>query len=248
MAARLQGAVGIAQGLGNTLIRALAYWQGALWIGSGRGLSRLRQNTSGPDEMTFWGRDDSPFAAGVFDLLPSLDAQQQPILLAATFGGGLIEIDQQDHWSARTVAQGLPENQLRTLLQSPGGGPIWIGTASSGIARADPGGWVAYTERNGLPHRSVIGMGKTRFPDAVEGYWLGTISGAVRLVNGRWQAFLPAAVAERPIYDIAPRAAGGLWLASDVGLYSWDGKTLNKFSPDNADLPGFAVLDIERHG
>ena len=239
---------GTAQGLGNTLIRALANWQGALWIGSGRGLSRLRKNAAGRDEITFWGRDESAFAAGVFDLLPSLDAQHQPILLAATYGGGLIQIDQADHWSALTVAQGLPENHLRSLLQSPDQGPIWIGTASSGIARADPGGWVAYTERHGLPHRSVIGMGKARFPDAVESYWLGTISGAVRLVNGRWQAFLPAAIAERPIYDIAPRAAGGLWLASDVGLYSWDGKTPNKYSPDNADIPGFTVLDIERHG
>ncbi len=246
--AAVQMQFGQAQGLGNTLIRALANWQGALWIGTGRGLSRLRQNSSGPDEMTFWGRDDSAFAAGVFDLLPSFDAQQQPILLAATYGGGLIQMDQKDDWSALRVAQGLPENQLRSLLQSPGGGPIWIGTASSGIARADPGGWVAYTERHGLPYRSVIGMGKVRFPDAVESYWLGTISGAVRLEKGRWHPFLPAEIAERPIYDIAARSRGGLWLASDVGIFSWDGKILTKFSPDNADLPGFTVLDIERHG
>jgi diguanylate cyclase (GGDEF)-like protein len=146
------------------------------------------------------------------------------------------------------VAQGLPENHLRSLLQSPREGPIWIGTASSGIARADPGAWVAYTERHGLPHRSVIGIGKARFPDGVESYWLGTISGAVRLENGRWRTFLPSAIAERPIYDIAPSKAGGVWLASDAGLFNWDGKTLNKFSPDNSDLPGFAVLDIEQNG
>ncbi len=246
--AAVKAKFGIAQGLGNTLIRALANWQGALWIGTGRGLSRLRQDAAGQDEMTLWGRDDSAIAAGVFDLLPSLDSQQRPILHAATFGGGLIQMDAQDRWSALTVAQGLPENHLRSLLQSPGAGPIWIGTASSGIARADPGAWVAYTERHGLPHRSVIGVGKARFPDGVESYWLGTISGAVRLENGRWQAFLPSAIAARPIYDIAPRIAGGLWLASDVGLFNWDGKTLNKFSSDNSDLPGFTVLDIEQNG
>ena len=244
----VQAQFGEAEGLGSASVRTLASWQGALWIGTRRGLSRLRQNASAPDEMTFWGRDDSPFAAGVSVFLTSLDAQKKPILLVATLGGGLIQIDEKDQWSALTVAQGLPENQLTSLLQLPGGGPIWIGTASSGIARADPGGWVAYTERHGLPHRSVIGMGKARFPDDFESYWLGTISGAVRLENGRWRSFLPASIASRPIYDIAPRKGGGLWLASDVGVFSWDGKALNKFSPDNANLPGFIVLDIQRHG
>jgi len=59
-----------------------------------------------------------------------------------------------------TVWQGLPENHLYRLMQSDAQrGPLLIGTASSGIARPDPGRWWNFHER----HAPLLRMGGEEF-------------------------------------------------------------------------------------
>ena len=240
--------LGREQGLANLSIRALAQWQDALWIGTGRGLARVQGRT-----VTSW-RFDGAFGFGVFDMLVDRRADGKEHLLAATYGGGLVRIDPQLGTELIDVAGGLPENYIYSLMQqSPAGpdtmpGPIWVGTSTSGIAREESSAWMAYTERHGLPHRSVIGLGRARFPDNQISPWIGTISGSVRQVEGRWQAFLPEPLVQRPLYDIAEDGHGGLWLATDRGLYRWRGKTLENISATTDEIVGIAVMDMERKG
>lgn len=240
--------IGRELGLANLSIRALAHWQGALWVGSGRGLLRIKDH-----HITHW-RFDGPLGFGVFDLLVDRQADGKEFLLAATYGGGLVRMDPQLTSELIDVAGGLPENHLLCLMQQrtegddSTSGPLWIGTATSGVAREESSAWMAYTERHGLPHRSVIGVGRARFPDGQSSVWLGTISGSVRQQEGRWRAFLPEPLAQRPLYDVAEDGAGGLWLATDRGLFRWRGAAVENVSAKTTEIIGIAVMDMERQG
>lgn len=244
----IQFELGREQGLANLSLRSLAQWQGALWIGSGRGLARLQGST-----ITSW-RFDGPFGFGVFDMLVQKTPDGAEHLLAATYGGGLVRIDAKLNTELIDVAGGLPENHLYCLMQqtpaAPGAmpGPVWIGTSSSGIAREESSAWMAYTERHGLPHQSVIGVGRARFPDGQTSPWIGTISGSVRQFEGRWRPFLPEPLAQRPLYDLAEDGRGGLWLATDRGLYRWRGGQPENISASTKEIVGIAVMDLERQG
>lgn len=145
--------------------------------------------------------------------------------------------------------QGLPENYVYSLHFSERGRRLWLGTASSGVARLDPGRWYTFDTRRGLPHNVVIGVGEGEFPpDGRRSPFIGTIGGLSRIENGRL-------VEERLGQSESPLVYGMVsvesrsgprvtWVATGKGLLSsWKGewRALRK---DNSAMPDERVIAI----
>jgi diguanylate cyclase (GGDEF)-like protein len=231
-------------GLPNTATRALIQWGGPaqqdLWIGGGRGLVRVSGDT-----IWVWRAETHPGMMGVYCFLPQHDANAQAILLVGLFGAGVGSWRESGEFTRFTAKSGLQENFVYSLLQTgTAPGQLWIGTASGAIGRMEPGLWKTFDAKDGLPHPSVVGIGEVLFPDHERSHWLGTIAGSVRYQQQQWRPFLPPPWNERPIYDIAERVGGGLWLATDIGLLRWADNSFTLQNTDNSELPGLTILDF----
>jgi diguanylate cyclase (GGDEF)-like protein len=231
-------------GLPNTSTRALIQWGGPaqqdLWIGSGRGLVRVSGDTT-----WVWRAETHPGMMGVSCFLPRQDAEGRTTLLAGLFGGGVGSWRESGEFTRFTAKSGLQENFVYSLLQTGAApGQLWIGTASGAVGRVEPGLWKTFDAKDGLPHPSVVGIGEVLFPDHERSHWLGTIAGSVRYQDQQWRPFLPPPWNERPIYDIAERVGGGLWLATDIGLLRWADDSFTLQNTDNSELPGLTILDF----
>ena len=229
-------------GLPNNSLRALALWHGDLWIGTGRGLARWSGS-----RLIVYGRA-SGFPDGVVSALqPGYDSQGQPRMLAAQAPGGVIEIKPDGSWLRLGTRNGLPEDSALSLLdvQATATHPaaLWIGSSYSGVLRREPGNWQSMDERAGLPHRAIVGMGQVALPGGRARYWLGTVRGSVVWQDGRWQPWLPEALAGERVFAIEP-VGDALWLATGRGLIRWRGDRLDEYNPQNAGLPGLIVLGL----
>jgi diguanylate cyclase (GGDEF)-like protein len=237
--------LGKADGLPNDAVRGLAFWGGAdrrdLWIGTGRGLARLSGDTVTAYDAT------TGFPEGTAaPLLPSYERGGRPVLRVALARAGLAEIGEDGRVHLVTRAEGLPEDGVRSLLETgedPQHRVLWLGTTSSGVARREPGRWAALDERHGLPHRVVFGVGQARFPDGVESPWIGTVEGPARWMGGAWQRFLPMPYARSKVFAMQ-RDGAVLWLATDQGLIGLEHGRITHYSADNSGLPGLTVLDV----
>lgn len=238
--------LGKRDGLPNDAIRGLAFWGGAdgrdLWIGTGRGLARL----SAEKLVVYDAASGFPEGTAA-PLLPGLDRTGRPLLRVALARAGLAELREDGSVQLVTRAEGLPEDGIRSLLEtgdSPQHRILWLGTTSSGVARREPGHWAALDERHGLPHRVVFGVGRVRFPDdESESPWIGTVEGPARWKDGRWQRFLPELPTRSTVFATL-RDGAALWLATSNGLLGLERGKLVQYSVDNSALPGLTVLDI----
>ncbi|HVJ63137.1 MAG TPA: two-component regulator propeller domain-containing protein, partial [Tahibacter sp.] len=238
--------LGKVDGLPNDSVRSLAQWGGAdgrdLWIGTGRGLARL----SGERLVVYDATTGFPEGSAA-PILVSSDASGAPLLRVGLARAGVAEVHDDGRVRLTTRAEGLPEDSVRSLLETgkaPGHRLLWIGTTSSGVVRREPSRWTALDERHGLPHRVVFGMGRVRFPDDLETYWVGTIEGPARWVDGRWQRVLPPPH-DRRIVFAAVRDGERLWLGTDQGLIGLGRDSTVQYSADTSALPGLTVLDVE---
>jgi diguanylate cyclase (GGDEF)-like protein len=237
--------LGKADGLPNDAVRSLAQWGGAdgrdLWIGTGRGLARL----SGGRLVVYDATAGFPEGSAA-PIVPGTDGAGAP-LLRVGLRAGLAELREDGSVRLTTRAEGLPEDSIRSVLETgaaAGHRLLWVGTTSSGVARREPSRWSALDERHGLPHRVVFGMGRAQFPDGLDTYWVGTIEGPARWVDGRWQHVLPPPH-DRRIAFSAVRDGERLWFGTDQGLLGLGRDGVTQYSVDNSALPGLTVLDVE---
>jgi diguanylate cyclase (GGDEF)-like protein len=238
--------LGKADGLPNDAVRSLAQWGGKdsrdLWIGTGRGLARLAG-----DRLVVYDAAGGFPEGSIAAILASRDADGTPLLRVGLARAGVAELRDDGSVRLTTRAEGLPEDSVRSLLETgdaPGHRLLWIGTTSSGVVRREPSRWTALDERHGLPHRVVFGMGRAQFPDGLDTYWVGTIEGPARWVDGRWQRVLPPPH-ERAIVFSAVHDRDRLWLGTDRGLVALGRDGVASWSVDNSALPGLTVLDVE---
>src|SRR5262245_11963333 len=83
-----------------------------------------------------------------------------------------------------TQAQGLPQDSVSTLAQTPDG-YLWLGT-SEGLVRFDGYQFVTYTRENGvLPSSSILALHV-----GIKGtLWIGTNEGLASYKDGNFRAF-----------------------------------------------------------
>ncbi|HET7843353.1 MAG TPA: diguanylate cyclase [Xanthomonadales bacterium] len=215
--------VGMKDGLPADTARALAQFGGPggrdLWIATGYGVSRL----SG-ERLVVYGEAVGLTSSTASALATSVDDDGKPVLLAALQRGGLVAFRDDGSWRRESLAQGLPDDALYSILLSDRDRKqprMWLGTQGTGVVRREAGRWHVIDTRHGLPGRAVRAVGWTKFPDGGEGYYIGTVAGSVRLRDGRWQRLGPPQIADAIVYDIAPGTDGSLWVGSDRGLMHW---------------------------
>ena len=103
-------------------------------------------------------------------------------LWAGTYGKGLWRIQGED---ARlfTMADGLSNNQIRSLYQDPDG-TLWIGTFGGGLDALRDGRFQAFTAKDGLLSDNIASL-----TDDGESLWLSTTRGICRIAKRQLREF-----------------------------------------------------------
>lgn len=229
-------------GMPNDAVRSLAQFGGDLWIGTGRGV--LRWN---PERAVVY---DQRVGAGSTAMVMHLaEIDNQPRLQVGTYGSGLLQFAADGSWQRESSAQGLPEDYIYDLLETrvgEVGDTLWVGTASSGLARREPGRWRVFSEAEGLPHRVVVGVGEVELFDGTRATWVGTLAGSRIMREGRFVPLFPPGLSDAVTYAIA-KHGDAIYLGTSRGLYAWqrDG-SVRLYDLDNSELPGLAVLAINQ--
>ena len=236
-------------GLPNGAVRALAEFgrdqaHAVLWIGTGRGLARLAG-----ERLVQYGIAQGFPTGAVTALVARLDRNGAPVLLAATSGGGLVEVAGDGSYRVFAQRDGLPDPYGWSLLVTgrDADATTWIGSGSSGVLRLEPARFRSFDERDGLPQRGVVGVGEADLDGDGPVLWVGTLGGAVRHEDGRFVPFLPGRYAGAVVYDVLRDTRGRLWLGTMRGLVQIDGTNTREWNVDNSPMPAIAADRLVWH-
>ncbi len=147
----------------------LADGEGGLWIGTTRGLARLRRDGS-LAAVPVAGLPDSAVSALCLDAAGSLWIGTATAGVYRLAGGRAEPL---------THREGLPDDRVQAL-HAQRDGSLWIAT-QGGLARLRGGRLTAFTTRDGLPSDVVNAL----LEDGDGNLWIGTRRGLCRLSGGR---------------------------------------------------------------
>ncbi len=142
-------------------------------------------------------------------------------------------------WQNWTIENGLPQNTITDLYQSPEGF-LWAGT-ELGLARFDGSSFLLLNHATTAQFpdaeiHALLAFPPSEHNSAMRGLWIGTSDGVVLWRDGRARRFstqqgLPSA----QIRGLASTADGTLWAWTDGGLASTrDGESFQRSSPPGA--------------
>jgi len=145
-----------------------------------------------------------------------------------------------------TTSDGLSNDYIFSVAETPDGS-IWAGTPS-GLNQLTPAGQVIqYHEPEGLPSRSVRAL----HCDRSGTLWVGTDSGAARLVKGKFEPFSPGPRWDATFVQAFAEAPDGtLWMGSDGrGIARFVNGTFEAWT-DRDGLPDSHILamHVDREG
>src|ERR1039458_1813890 len=128
-----------------------------------------------------------------------------------------------------TQAQGLPQDTIRAIAQTPDG-YLWLGTRE-GLARFDGYDFSSSGKKDGaLPSSTVTALA----PGRDGSLWIGTLEGLSLYRNDRFRIFTAAdGLPVRPVNSIVEDHAGALWIASDGRLIRFDNGKVTLFSRES---------------
>jgi ligand-binding sensor domain-containing protein/tRNA A-37 threonylcarbamoyl transferase component Bud32 len=124
---------------------------------------------------------------------------------------------------------GLPQNTVRTLLQT-GDGYLWIGT-EEGLARFDGLKFASFDSTNTLEIRNNFIF--TLFEDSRRRLWIGTVGGGLLMhQNGGFTCFSEKeGLANNVIHCIVEDRGKNIWIGTDGGgIYRFDGSGFTVFN------------------
>ncbi|GGD48998.1 ligand-binding sensor domain-containing diguanylate cyclase [Lacimicrobium alkaliphilum] len=194
------------QGLPSDYVRSvLSTHDGSILAGTSHGLARIQGNQAEPVPL--------PLAETALPSILSL-AQQGDNILIGTHQHGLLLLGPDNQLQQFSVAQGLPSNQVRAVIQQENG-TIWAGTAQ-GLSRISSQGTRHYNQSNGLLDDYVMALAQ----DPSGNIWIGTESGAAIYMQGTIQTLtLDHLDNTRSVYGFyAGKDGEYMWLATDRGL------------------------------
>ncbi len=181
----------------------------------------------------------APKGAPITDLV----VDEQGVGYAATYGKGIMVLDDDSiRWLAVDQKQ-LVSNNLRDIAQSQDG-RLWIAT-DQGVNVLDPARpsepweWIA-PERNGLVSGMVSGL-----QPVDDGMWFFYDQKAqASFYNGEtWTQMEPGKGVQSEVLDAAVDSRGYLWFATRSGIDVWDGSVMRSYGPETG-LPGSAYLSL----
>ncbi len=215
----------------------LADPQGALWLGTNKGL--LRRDAEGR-YASMWPRAGENFArTTVMDIARLPDGR----LWLAVYATGLIVFDPengQTEWlhHDREIAGTLPEDSVRTLMVDDSG-LLWIGGDVYGVTRVDPKGAKFNLLVDDTPDRAFVDTNNIRslLEDATGQLWIGTAGDGLKRYDprtGRFDYFTESLRAALPpeqrridlrVWGLADSGDGKVWVVSNGGAMLLDPAT-----------------------
>lgn len=241
-------AFGRAEGLASDYVYSLlAARDGRLWIGSrGEGLARCEVTEQGAlASCRVWGADE--LGHGV---VRGLAEAANGDVFVGTRGGGLLRFRGDDVERFTHDANGLPDDDVYTLLVGPGG-TLYVGTGS-GLAIC-PGARVSgcriVRKTNGLRDDDV----RTLERDREGSLWIGIEGGLARLDRvDLWSYGVAEGVPGEHVYALAADPSGAIWTGAVGGLARLDlgphGEPSFRLYGREQGLPGPWVWAIEPDG
>lgn len=152
--------------------------------------------------------------AGKLSLLLALDPHKEFTQYTRTF------------W---TQAQGLPQDTIRAIAQTPDG-YLWLGTRE-GLARFDGSDFLTFSKSDGaLPNNTVTTLATGRGGTL----WIGTLEGVSRYQNGHFRVYSASdGLPVGPVNSLVEDHEGVLWVASGGRLFRLEDGKATVFSRES---------------
>ncbi len=192
-----------------------------LWVGTARGLAYL--DTAG---WKRYGPEAGLPAESVVCLLKTHSADTPPVMWIGTYGGGLARWQGNRH-TLYTTANGLPDNRIEALLETPGPGghtALWIAT-NGGLVRILNGQWQVMDHDSGLPNDVIRSLHLSHHADGSVTLWVGTGGGLAWMdptrMTPQWHILTEntsPALPNNVIYRIEEDRLGRLYLCTNRGV------------------------------
>ncbi len=190
-------------GLPQNVVECIAFDRsGFLWVGTQNGAAYYNGRSWTTVNMP--ARNTSNY---VFAILAASDGS----IWFGTQQAGLCRLKDGKWDTFSTANSGLPNNEVRCLLEMPGSSSdpaIWAGTGGGGVAVYQAGRWTKFNTANAaLRSDNVRCIATTVSQTGTQSVWIGTLGGGLsRYCNGRWQGF-DAANSGLPKNDVRCLAA-----------------------------------------
>jgi len=194
-------------GMPQESVRALTQTtDGYLWVGTQAGLARF----DGDQFRVFAGENSPVFQQ--HDHILALRADPEGGVWIATGGGGLL-YGKNGSFRAFTVAEGLPRQQVRSLLLTRAG-VLWVGTEGDGLHRYDRGRFVR-VPLGMVPGEQVV---RCLLESSDGSIWAGTDRGLKHLANGRITTYTTReGLLSNPVWALAQSRTGAVWIGTRLG-------------------------------
>lgn len=210
-----------ADGLPSDQIRCLlADRHGVVWIGTQRGLVRMRDGQILPDEMGLGTQS-----------IHAISESPEGSVWIAIDGPKLIR---RDGKTSETIGLSLPPRATIQTLCFTDNGTLWVGT-SEGLLRKNGDTERLFTIADGLPGTLVHSLAPTGTNDL----WVGTKEGLCRIQGERIERFQAReGLSQSTVHALCEDHEGNLWVGTKNGLNQFiDRRTLFPFTTAEG-LPG----------
>ncbi|HWB98597.1 MAG TPA: two-component regulator propeller domain-containing protein, partial [Bryobacteraceae bacterium] len=206
---------------------------GGIWMGTSKGLFRVRKTQSGV------GVDAQPGVPGpVVAILKDRDG----VLWVGTWGQGLYRVRHGavDSWKAH---EGLADDYIRTLYEDQEGN-LWIGTRAGGLTRWNDTAIVPY----GVPEGLSGDFASTVTEDRSGALWFGTWRGGLyRKADGIFQSQpTPVPTLYCTIRALAIDPQGNPWIGNWEGLYGFNGRRYDQFAEPGSPFRHVSAVLFDR--
>ncbi len=217
-----------------------------LWIGTDRGLVRLRER-SGRAEWTRFDRETGGLPSDqVFSLL-AMRQGETPLLWIGMRDGGVASLAVAGWTTIDTRNSSLPFASVYSLAETGTAKrpTIWFGTETGGVARWEDGRWTRLDpEGRILPGRQINDFAATGPLDR-QTLWIGTDRGLVRLEGGSSKLYTPE-TSGLPNADVLAllATAQGLWVGTRGGLALYRDGLWSAWTRRASGLPDDQIYDL----
>ncbi len=149
-------------------------------------------------------------------LISSVHAQSLETPASPSFG----------EWTTWTVADVLPENEVRAVFQDSQG-RLWFGTRHEGIGMYDGASWAYFTSEDGLAANGILALNE----DDNGRIWAAGGAGYSLFDGSTWAPHDSlGALHPRVIYSINVGSEGHVWLGANGGASAFDGARWRHFT------------------
>jgi len=189
---------------------------GALWVGTHKGLSRFKSGKF----TTYTTREGLPS-----DIVFATYADRQGNLWIGTRAGLVKWRD--GKFNVYSTKDGLSNNVVQSIYQDRSG-RLWIGTAGGGLNRFEQGKFEIFDSRRGLSNEFIWCIHEDE--DAT--LWLGTNGGGLyRMKNDHFTAYnMKDGLLDDAVFEILEDDAKNLWMSSNKGVFRVSIQQLNDFA------------------